>query len=194
MDTARLFEVLSNHVALSDSFKVALQQEVTFLSLPKNHFLIEAPRTTDYVYLLQEGFAAGFVFEEGQRKIHTFWGAGDIVLNPPGCFEKAPSAEFVQLTEQSDVWCLSYPSLQLLMETFKEARSLYRIFLGRYYVLSQSRLFDVQHRNAWQRYQKLLQQFPAIEQKVSQEYIASFLAITPQSLSRMKRDHRRPNT
>ncbi|HRE65783.1 MAG TPA: Crp/Fnr family transcriptional regulator [Cyclobacteriaceae bacterium] len=190
MDAEQLFGILSDQLVLTDSFKTALQQEVTFLSLPKNHFLIEAPRPSDHIYLLQEGFAKGFVFEEGEKKVHSFWGAGDIIVNPHGCFEKVPSVEFVQLTEKSMVWCIGQTSLKVLMDSFKEARSLYRIVIGRYYVQSQSRLFDVQHRSAWQRYQKLIQQYPVIEQKVSQEYIASFLSITPQSLSRMKREHR----
>jgi len=190
MDAEQLYGILSDQLVLTDSFKTALEQEVTFLSLPKNHFLIEAPRPCDHIYLLQEGFAKGFVFEEGEKKVHSFWGASDIIVNPQGCFEKVPSVEFVQLTEKSKVWCIDQSSLKVLMDSFKEARSLYRIVIGRYYVQSQARLFDVQHRSAWQRYQKLIQQYPAIEQKVSQEYIASFLSITPQSLSRMKREHR----
>lgn len=191
MDAAQLFGILSDHYPLTDSFKAALQQETTYLSLPKNHFLIEAPRPAEHLYLLQEGFAAGFVFEDGEKKIHSFWGAGDIILNPHGCFEKVPPVEFVQLTEQSNVWCLSQTSVNMLLDSFQDAQRLYRIMLGRYYVLNQARLFDVQHKTTWQRFQKLLLQYPALEQKVSQEYIASFLGITPQSLSRMKREHRK---
>lgn len=191
MDVEQLFGVLSHHHSLSDSFKAALQQEITFLSLPKNHFLIEAPRAADYIYLLQEGFAAGFVFEEGDKKIHSFWGAGDLILDPHTCFEKGQAVQFVQLTENSTVWCLRHTSLVTMLELFTEVRALYRIILGQYYAQSQSRLFDVQHKTAWQRFQKLVQQFPYIEQKVSQEYIASFLGITPQSLSRMKREQRK---
>lgn len=191
MDIERLFGMLAQHHTLSDSFKAALQQEVTFLSLPKNHFLIEAPRTADHVYLLQEGFAIGFLFEEGQKKIHSLWGAGDIIMHSPSCFEKEQFNQFVQLTELSNVWCLRHTSLRTLLDSFDDARSLYRLVLGQYYVSAQSRLFDVQHLTSWQRFQKLLQQFPYLEQKVSQEYIASFLGITPQSLSRMKREQRK---
>jgi len=129
MDAEQLFGILSDQLVLTDSFKTALQQEVTFLSLPKNHFLIEAPRPSDHIYLLQEGFAKGFVFEEGEKKVHSFWGAGDIIVNPHGCFEKVPSVEFVQLTEKSMVWCIGQTSLKVLMDSFKEARSLYRIVI-----------------------------------------------------------------
>ncbi len=190
MNAERLFEVLSEMHALSDSFKAALLQEVTFLSLPKNHFLSEAPRTSDHVYLLADGFAVGFVFEEGEKVVHSFWGAGDIVLHPHCWFEKDSSVEFTQLAEKSEVWCISHEAIKVLMDSFKEACSLYRIIIGRYYFQSQTRLFDIQHRTAWQRYQRLIKLYSSIEQKVSQEYIASFLGITPQSLSRMKREHR----
>ena len=191
MDTERLVAILSGYYSsLSDSFRAALQREATFLSLPKNHFLIEAPRPPEFVYLLQEGFAAGFVYEEGQRKIHSFWGVGDVILSPQRCFEKTTSEEFVQLSETSEVWCLSHASLGHLLELHEEARTLYRTVLGRYYALTRARLFDIQHRTAWQRFQKLLEQFPQLEQKVSQECIASYLGITPQSLSRIKREHR----
>ncbi|HNP94094.1 MAG TPA: Crp/Fnr family transcriptional regulator [Cyclobacteriaceae bacterium] len=191
MDTKLLEAGLSHYSSsLSDSFKSALRQEVTYLSLPKSHFLLEAPRPAEFIYLIQAGFAVGFLFDEGQRKIHSFWGAGDIILNPQGCFERSSSIEFVQLVEPSDVWCLSRNSFRQLLETYSDAQLLYRIVLGRYYTSLRSRLYDVQHRTAWHRFQKLVQQFPNLEQKVSQEFIASFLGITPQSLSRMKREHR----
>lgn len=194
MDIEKLFAVLPLSDPPSESFKASLQQEAIYLSLPKNHFLVEAPRPTDHVYLLEDGFAIGLVFEEGQKKIHSFWGAGDVVLTPQGCFERAHPVEFVQLTEGSNVWCLHHTAVENLFELFKEARALYRLVLGRYYALTQSRLFDLQHRDTWQRYEKLLHQFPHLEQRISQEYIASYLGITPQSLSRMKREQRKRNS
>lgn len=194
MDLEKLFAALPLSDPLSESFKVSLQQEAIYLSLPKNHFLVEAPRPADHVYLLEDGFAIGFVFEEGQKKIHSFWGAGDVVLTPQGCFERAHPVDFVQLTENSNVWCLHHTALPHFFESFREARELYRLVIGRYCTLLQARLFDLQHRDTWQRYEKLLHQFPHLEQRISQEYIASYLGITPQSLSRMKREQRKRNS
>jgi hypothetical protein len=62
--------------------------------------------------------------------------------------------------------------------------------MNQYYENSRERTHDMQHLNARERYQKLLANFPQIEQIIAQEFIASYLGIAPQSLSRLKRQMR----
>jgi hypothetical protein len=54
------------------------------------------------------------------------------------------------------------------------------------------RTHDLISLSAWERYLDLLQRHPKIEQKISKEIIASYLGITPQSLSRLIKDNGHP--
>jgi CRP-like cAMP-binding protein len=55
------------------------------------------------------------------------------------------------------------------------------------YIGKQQQQIDLLTKSAKERYQLLLKQFPNIQNRIAQNHIASYLGITPQSLSRIKR-------
>lgn len=187
MNLSRLFEVLSALHPLSDSFKRALENETTTLSLPKNYLLLEAPAVAPYAYFLNNGFAMSYTFVKGEKKVTGFWEPSQIVVSLKSFFEQTPSTEFIQLMVQSDVLFISRPSLLMLLDTFPEGNYLSRKIMHIYYEHCKSRLYDIQWLTATERYLKLHHNFPGIEQVISQEDIASYLGIAPQSLSRIKK-------
>lgn len=187
MSLAPLFEVLSALYPLSDRFKRALENEITVLSLPKNYLLLEAPAVAPYVHFLNDGFAMSYTFVKGEKKVSGFWGDSQIVVSLKSFFEQTPSTEFIQLMVQSEVFFISRPSLLMLLDNFPEGNCLCRKIMHIYYEQCRSRLHDIQWLTATERYLKLRHHFPGIEQVISQEDIASYLSIVPQSLSRIKK-------
>jgi CRP-like cAMP-binding protein len=187
MNLEKLFEVLSGMHPLSESFKVALEKEMVRLSLPKDYFLLEAPKVSDHAYFIEEGFALSYTFVRGKKQIEQFFPSGQIVVSPKSFFEKQPSDEFIQLMEQSEVLHIHYTSVIELIRTFPEADTIYRMVMNQYLTQFRERMHDMQHLNALERFRKLRRNFHRIEQVVPQEYLASYLGIAPQSLSRLKK-------
>lgn len=187
MNLVRLFDVLSALHPLTDSFRRALENEITTLSLPKNYLLLEAPAVAPYVYFLNNGFALSYTFVKGEKKVTGFWEPSQIVVPLKSFFEQTPSTEFIQLMAQSDVLFISRASLLMLLDTFPEGNYLCRKIMHLYCENCRSRLYDFQWLTATERYLKLHHHFPGIEQLISQEDIASYLGIAPQSLSRIKK-------
>ena len=128
-----------------------------------------------------------YTFMEGEKQVEGFWISGQILVPAKSFFEQVPSAEFIQLMEQSEVLCMSYAGVSRLFDAFPEANSISRAVINQYYENSLGRIRDMQRLTSMQRYARLINTFPRIEQVVPQEYIASWLGITPQSLSRIKR-------
>ncbi|HYG19842.1 MAG TPA: Crp/Fnr family transcriptional regulator [Ohtaekwangia sp.] len=188
MSVERLFKVLSDLYPLTDDFKKILEKTVIPLSLPKNHILQEAPKVADYVYFIDKGFAMSYSFIQGRKEVHHFWRDGQIILLAKSFFERTPAFQYVQLMQQSELWCITHDSVMNRLTAHEETNIIFRIIMNQYYAVAQDRIHDLQHLNAVQRYQKLIHAFPHIEQRVSAEYIASYLGMTPQSLSRAKRE------
>lgn len=179
-----LFE--SNH-PLSESFKVAIKNELTPISYPKNHILFEAPKIADHIYFLAEGFAMSYTFIESIKVVNRFWESGQLALSTTSFLEQKPSYEFIYLTMPSEVLHLSYQSLEQLCASYPESHLIYQALLRQEHTFYSHRTHDILQLNAIERYKKLLDDHPGIEQRVAQEHIASYLGITPQSLSRIKR-------
>ena len=187
MSTDKLFRVLSAITTLTPEFKIAIEQELTLLSLPKQYMLLEAPKIATHAYFIIDGFAMCYTFVKGNKQIECFWKAGQIMFSAKSFFEQVPSKEFIQLMVQSDVLCISYASVMRLFGAYPEAHFIYSVVMNKYYEQSRQRVRDLQQLNAIERYEKLLATFSNIEQLIPQEQIASYLGITPQSLSRIKR-------
>lgn len=190
MSLERLFAFLSEVHPLSDGLRASVEREVMLLSLPKNHILLEAPRVSDFVWFLDSGFAMSYTYTESGLQVENFWKAGQIILSVKSFFEQSPSTESIRLMAPGDVIFFSHAGIRRLFREHREAHILYAILLSRYYEQSRERAQDLLRMDATERYQKLLSTFPRIEQMVAQEYIASYLGIAPQSLSRLKREMR----
>jgi len=187
MDLERLFIVLSSITQLSSEFKVALSKEMTRLSLPRNYILLEAPSVSDHAYFLESGFAMSYTYVKGKVQTEKFWASGEIIISAKSFFERVPSTEFIKLMKQSEVLFISYDAVQRLLNGFPEANFIYQVTMNRCCEHYRQRMHDMQYLNSVKRYSKLIAAFPAIEQIITQEHIASYLGIAPQSLSRIKK-------
>jgi len=183
-------QALTKGNSLPIDFSDRLLKELVVLRLPKNHHLIEAPRVPEFVFCIMEGLAVSYRFTDaGKKRIEHFWKPGQIILSRSFC-DRIPSSEFLQLVEGSEVAHLSYDSVQRLFDHSLELFSIYRNVMQGYCDDQAERFDDLQLLNGVRRFEKLIRIFPGIEQLVPQEYIASYLSMTPQSLSRIKRGHR----
>ncbi len=182
-----LFQLLSAVHPLTDVFKRALEKELIPLSPPKNYILLDPPRVSAHVYFLVSGFAISYSFVNGRKMTEAFWKPGQVMVAFESFFEQTPSLEVIQLLEASEVLCLSYTSVQELLARFPESQALYRDVMNRHYARCRARVRDLQRLRASERFEKLLEAFPEIELIAPQDAIASYLGITPQSLSRLKR-------
>src|SRR5258706_11991336 len=185
--TIELFKVLSAIHPLSKGFKMALEKELIPLSFPKHHMLLEAPDVARHAYFLSNGFAMAYTFVHGNKVTEAFWKPGQIVASSNSFLEQVPSLDYIQLLTKSELLCISYDGVQRLFAKYPEATHLYRIIINRHYEQGRMRFHQFRRLGAQGRLEKLLSTFPGIEQIVQQESIASYLGITPQSLSRLKR-------
>ena len=149
--------------------------------------LLEAPKISDHVYFIERGFAMSFTFVKGRRQIENFWSNDHIVMSPASFFGQVPSKEFIQLMEPSEVFHLSYASIIKIFNAFPESHFIYRAVMNQYFERYRERIHDLHHLTASKRYEKLHQTIPWLEQKIPQDYIASYLGIAPQSLSRLRK-------
>lgn len=189
MNTDRLFDVLGAMHFLPADFREALKRELNFVELPRGHYLLQAHTAAHHSYFMENGFAVAFQYRKDWRIVTGFWQPGEIILSPKSFFRQLPADEIIQLTADSKLLSLSHHSASKLIETSHVANLLARDITVEYFAKSQERIVDFHILKAWERYTKLLKMYPGIELNVSQELIASYLNITPQSLSRLKAEH-----
>jgi CRP-like cAMP-binding protein len=101
-------------------------------------------------------------------------------------FTGLPSRKGIQILEDADLIAINAIALNGLYNQHHEIERLMRKVTEAGYVETVNRLESLQFHSAEERYNALVQAHPQIVQRVPQKFIASYLGITPVSLSRIR--------
>lgn len=156
--------------------------------IPRKFFFLKAGQIAKYKAYINKGSVRNFTTDEkGREHILYFafedWWVGDL----ESFYNQQPATINVQAMEDCEILCLlktdieklgeQIPKLKLLFEE-KEKKSLFTHI---------KRLQEVKSLSAEERYRNLIEKHPEIFQRIPLQYIAMFLDIEPQSLSRMRK-------
>ncbi|HCW07859.1 MAG TPA: Crp/Fnr family transcriptional regulator [Cytophagales bacterium] len=156
------------------------------IELTKGSFLITEGKTCDHVYFLEHGCLRGYYNLDGKEI--TYWLAfeNNFVTSFFSFISRKPSIEFIQLIEDSVLYSIDYTKLQTLYQKHGDIERMGRIMLERYYVMLEERFLANHFKEAKDRYENLIEKSPHILQRVPLGYIASYLGITQETLSRIR--------
>jgi len=100
---------------------------------------------------------------------------------------QSPSEYELQALTETVVWQISYEDLQKVYSQTKAGNYLGRFASEKLFLAKSKRELSLLKYNAKERYLKLFQEQPALLRKIPLKYIASYIGVTPQGLSRIRR-------
>lgn len=181
-----LFEHINQYSPLSNATLKDLGASLQRVELPKGEFLIKEGKVCQHVYFLEHGCVRGFYDLDGKEV--TYWFAFDNTfvtsffsfISRKSCFEN------IQAIEDCTLWALTYENLQQLYLQHSDMERMGRIMHERYYVMLEERFLRNHFKEAKERYENLMLNSPHILQRVPLGYVASYLGITQETLSRIR--------
>lgn len=167
---------------LSNESARLLLQHTEEVHLAKGEQILTEGRRLDYVYFVKEGFARTYIVREGKDWTMWFTGPGGMLAGPsPG-----GAVLNAEVMEDSILLKMSARELDRLFEQSLELANWGRK-LAEYYLAEYEHYFThYSYADARVQYENLLQDYPDLIQKVPLKHLASYLQITPQSLSRIR--------
>jgi CRP-like cAMP-binding protein len=182
----QLLNHIKNYSQLSEEAQQALHNGFEKLVLPKNEYLLTEGKTCHHLYFLEQGALRGFYTLDGKEITHWFGFENDFVTSFHSFITQEPAVENIQLIEGSILWGIAKNTLTGLFNQYHEIERLVRIAYEKYYIRLEERFVNAQFKTATERYEQLLQQTPHILEKVPLGYIASYLGISQETLSRIR--------
>jgi CRP-like cAMP-binding protein len=176
-----------NHISLlspesNDVFIAAFEQ----WQVPKDHFLIREKQVADYIFFINKGIARIYYYKAGKEVTEWIAMDGQFFLSITSFFQRTPSHLIIQTIEPAEVFCIHHNRLMELAKKYHDVETLFRKMMTLSLILSQQRMDSIQFETAQQRYKKLLMQFPDMVKRVPLSFIASFLGVTLETLSRIR--------
>ncbi len=155
--------------------------------LRRNAFLLMEGQVCTFNVFVNRGCLRLFsVSEEGQESTRYFAFEGKFGTALSSMIGRTPSSESIQAVEPSEVLVISRHEFYRLVETVPAVNAVYRDMLEMAYITSQKRIYDFQGQPALQRLKWLLEYQPKILTRLSNKVVASYLGVTPYTLSRLK--------
>jgi CRP-like cAMP-binding protein len=152
----------------------------------KNEYLVTEGQRCRHIYFLEQGALRGFYNLDGKEITHWFAFEKDFVTSFHSFSTQQPAVENIQLLEGSILWAISKDRLTGLLNQYHDIERLLRIAYEKYYIRLEDRYVNAQFKTATERYQTLLLQTPHIIERVPLGYIASYLGISQETLSRIR--------
>lgn len=164
----------------------AINRILTVHELRKGHLLLKNGEICKYCYLIEKGIARVYYLKDGREVTAWFSAENGIVSAIDSLFTGVPSEYNIEILEDATVWALQYDQLEPIFEQYPVVERLARLLVTHNYLLLDERMKLFAFCTAEERYSRLLEQMPDIFKRVNLRYIASYLGITQEHLSRIR--------
>lgn len=159
----------------------------TLKTYKRKEVVIEDGQVCRYIWFLNKGLARDFYYRNQAEHTSDFYIENAFLTNYESFLTRKPSKGSIDALEDCEMLMISYDSLQKLYNESKVWEKTGRIIAERLFLGAKKRKDDLIANTPELLYLYLLQERPQVIQRVPQYYIASFLGITPEHLSRIRK-------
>lgn len=184
----QILSYIAQFVELDDAEKAHLLSILKPRKFLKRQFLLQAGDECRYeTYVVSGCLKAYFVDADGNSHVVQFavddWWISDM----DSLTNSTPSTLNIDAVEDTEVLQIEKKDFHELFIKIPKFNTLYRMMLMKAFIAHQRRIVDNLCKPAKERYLDFIQKYRDIEQRVPQHQIASYLGMTPEFLSQIRR-------
>jgi CRP-like cAMP-binding protein len=183
-----LIRSISNKVTLTSNEIEALKHFFIPKKIRKRHFVLNAGDVCQYQFFVEKGLLRAFSMDDkAVEHVVQFapegWWVSDICS-----FLSGDDALYsIEALEDSELLLLTKDRMDKMLEDIPKMERYFRLLMQNSIVALQRRITSVQSDSAEQKYLKLIETYPNIIKRSPQQHVASYLGITPETLSRIRK-------
>ena len=154
----------------------------------RNQFLVEVSEPVPHEFFVVKGCLKAFNIDRG-GKVHIIqfaledWWISDY----QAFFHETPATILLSSLEDGEVLTITLANRNKLCAEMHKMEHFFRLKITASYVALQQRILAGMNLGVQERYEKLLQLYPALSQRVPKQDIAAYLGVTRETLSRLGR-------
>ncbi len=148
--------------------------------------IVDEGQVSDSIYYVERGLVREYYFKNNKSVTEYLAADGTIFMSIESLFREEPSKIVVEALEQTILYALPKQRLENVALHNVNIQILYRKILEESLIISQRRADLLRFESAKDRYLKLCKLNPKVILKTPLVYIASYLQMTPETLSRVR--------
>jgi CRP-like cAMP-binding protein len=183
-----VLDYFRKRMPLDERGEAVVREVVRERSVRANEFLQRAGEIATHGFFVANGLIRSYSIDDrGREHMLYFAPEGWWITDIASIRDQEPSSRFIQALEDTDVVMLDWPSHGRLEREIAGFSAAFAIGLQRLNIAREQRILAGLSESALQRYQRFVETYPSIAQRVPQHMIASYLGMTPETLSRVRR-------
>ena len=175
MEKGLTADKIPSFATLSDEERRALSDILVVQKVRKKQMVVKDGQICHYMFYVCKGLLRQFYFKNGREITEHFTCEGNI-----------PSHLMMEALENSELCLIPYAGLVELSLLYKGIAEWLRHFLENNLILHQVKADSWRFESARERYERFLREFPTVAGRASVNDMASYLLMTPESLSRVR--------
>ena len=156
------------------------------IRLKRHQLLLDAGSVCENIYYVERGLLRQYYNKNGRELTEHIAPEGGIVMCIESLFRRMPSHLTIETLEPSTVYAIPFDAfMQLCEKAFPFCRLLLSI-LEESLIVSQHKADTLRYETAGERYRRTLHDLPDIIRRAPLHIVASYLQMTPETLSRVR--------
>ncbi|KEO72661.1 Crp/Fnr family transcriptional regulator [Anditalea andensis] len=153
----------------------------------KKHVLLKAGQIENHLSFIEAGIIRFYISKEENDLTFAFTFDNCFISGYDSFLTQTPSIYHIETLTDTTLWQLTYNDLQIIYKETEIGNSIGRHASEDLFLKKSKRELSLLNETAQQRYLNLLTEQPHLISHIPLKYIASYIGITPQALSRIRR-------
>lgn len=191
MNLDALFSHLESFVPLRQEDRELMDKKFSLMSIKRKKKLLTAGEVCKDFFFVGSGCFRMFgVDNKGFEHNIQFAAENDWIADISSFYSQKPSQLHIEALEASEVFRISRQDLTGLFLSVPRLNRIFKVMIEQKYIELQNRVLQNFSSTAELRYLAFLEQYPHLKNRLPNTQIASYLGITPEFLSKIRKDIR----
>ena len=183
-----LFQKFDEKIQLTEEEKLLSKSFFIPKKLRKKQYLLQEGDVSKYVAFVEKGILRQYkVDDKGNEHILQFAFEGWWIADHYSFLTGEPSLYNIDALEDCELLLLTKQAEEQLLEKLPKFERFFRLLLQNNMIATLQRLESSLSGTAEEKYNQLIQSCPTLAERIPQHMIASFLGITPETVSRIRK-------
>lgn len=185
-----LFDFINQKVNLLDSDKILLAEKLKLESFKKGEQIVRLDQVCNTLKFVKSGIYRVYKLVDGKEitSYFNYENRNPFVASFASLLTETGSNEIVECIEDGELLSIQFSDWKEMYAKSERLNTFGRIMAEFNYILAMERIEALQYHNATERYTSFLKLYPNLMNLIPHHYIASYIGVAPESLSRIRKE------
>ena len=191
MKYPNLYKAFNKYIDLPIDAYLDLEARLIQKKIGKKEFLFKEGQVTNYLPFINDGIMINYIVnEDGEKHVIQIREAGLWLGDLHSFFSGATTRFNIQSYQPTELLLINHETFDYITKNHPVYERYFRLSIQNAYIQTLNRIYNLHSATAEERYLELIENIPKLLDEIPHYLIASYLNIQPQSLSRIRKNHK----